>query len=335
MTCFFAVLVAGLALIPISGVTAQTFAIEKNRSIPLDLGDEFAGQILDLFKHTDGHFYLTDWQQHTIWVIDGDGILSRRIGREGSGPGELRAPGGATVLEDKVFVLDTDNRRVVIFKIDGTYVNSFRYGFPMASGILVSKHGQVAVNSLWEPTFFSVYDMEGATIGSHGTREPDTRLWFTMGDQHFSRTPDGHILYSTVKQYPVYRMAWDGTILATYTADSPGYGPFEYPVGNQYQYAKDLFREMYKTWTPILRPLAVNNHVLVQRKKVDWEKGRTYYGDLFTIDGVQIQLALELPIQFYAVDGDLLYGIDTTPVNEGADNPHIVVYRLTESAGQK
>ncbi len=330
-----AVLISVLTLIPVSGISAQTFAIDKVREIPLDLGDEITGQILDLFKHTDGHFYLTDWQQHTIWVADGEGILIRRIGREGSGPGELRAPGGATVFEDKVIVLDIDNRRVVVFEIDGTYENSFRYGLSAASGILVSKHGQVAVNSLWDQSLYTVYDMEGAIIRSHGEREPDTRLWFTMGDQHFSRTPDGHILYSTVKQYPVYRMAWDGTILATYVADSPGYGPFEYPVGNQFESAKDLFREMYKTWTPILRPLAVKDHVLVQRKKEDWEKGPPkYYGDLFTMDGEPVQLAIELPVQFYAADRDLLYGVDTSPVDEGADNPYIVVYRLRSENGR-
>lgn len=322
------VLVTGLALIPVSGVSAQTFEIEKTGDIPLDLGEEFVGHILDLFKNTDDRYYLTDWQQHAIWVIDGEGILIRRIGREGSGPGELRAPGGATVFEDNVIVLDTDNSRVVIFKIDGTYVKDFRFDFPAASGILVSKHGQVAVNSLWEPTLFTVYDMEGITVGSHGKREPDTRLFFTMGEQHFSRTPDGHILYSTVKEYPVYRMTWGGTVLATYAADSPGYGPFEYPAGAQIQLARDLFREIYQTWTPILRPLVVTDHVLVQRKKVDFDKGVKYYGDLFTMDGVPVQLAIETPLQFYAADGNFLYGIDTTPVDEGEDNPHIVVYRL-------
>ena len=327
------VLMAGLAIIPVSGVSAQTFVIEKSGDIPLDLGDEITGHILDLYKNSDGLYYLTDWQQHAIWVIDEEGMLIRRIGREGSGPGELRAPGGATVYKENVIVLDTDNRRVVVFGVDGTYVNSFRYNFWAASGILVSKHGQVAVNSLWEPTLFTVYDMEGVVVGSHGSREPDTRLWFTMGDQHFSRTPDGHILYSTVKEYPVYRMAWDGTVLATYAADSPGYGPFEYPTGPQIQKASELFKEMYKTWTPILRPLAIGDHVLVQRKKVNFDKGPTqYYGDLFTMDGAPVQLSMELPMQFYAAENDLLYGIDSTPEDEGADNPHIVVYRLVRGS---
>ena len=328
MQALMIILLTSLTWLPVPAATAQNFIIEKTGDIPLDLGGEFAGQIVDLFKDTEGRFFLTDWQQHAIWMTDEDGVLIRRIGREGSGPGELRAPGGATVFEDNVIVLDTDNRRVVIFRVDGTYVKSFRYGFPAASGILVSKQGQVAVNSLWEPTLFTVYDMEGAIVGSHGNRDPDTRLWFTMGDQHFSRTPDGHILYSTVKEYPVYRMAWDGTVLATFAADSPGYGPFEYPADPQIQTARELFGEMYKTWTPILRPLAVADHVLVQRKKVDFDKGTKFYGDLFTMDGTPVQLAMELPMQFYASEDDLLYGIDTSPVDEGADNPDIVVYRL-------
>ena len=330
MKASVAVLLASLTWLPVPGASAQTFAIEKTGDIPLDLGDEFAGQIVDLFKDADGHYYLTDWQQNTIWMVDGEGVLIRRIGREGSGPGELRLPVGAAVSEDNVIVLDKENNRVMIFGGDGTYANSFRCDFPMAFGILVSNNGLVAVSSFWQPTLFTVYDLEGNAVGSHGKREPDTRFFYTLGDQHFSQTPDGHILYSTVKEYPVYRMAWDGTVLATYQADSPGYGPWEYPAGTQIPSAQDLFREMYKTWTPILRPLAVADHTLVQRKKMNFEGPTKYYGDLFTLDGAPVQLALELPMQFYASDNDLLYGIDTTPVDEGEDNPHIVVYRLTD-----
>ena len=334
MKLLISVLFASLISSPVPGAFAQDFAIEKSGDIPLDLGDEITGHILDLYKNTDGRFYLTDWQQHAIWMVDGEGVLIKRIGREGSGPGELREPVGATVSEEDVVVLDKGNNRVMMFGIDGTYVNSFRCDFPMAFGILASKSGHVAVSSLWEPTLFTVYDVEGNTVGSHGKREPDTRFFYTLGDQHFSQTPDGHILYSTVKEYPVYRMTWDGTVLATYEADSPGYGPWEYPTGAQIQTARELFRVMYKTWTPILRPLAVAEHILVQRKKVDFEGPTKYYGDLFTLDGAPVQLALELPMQFYAAENDLLYGIDTSPVDEGADNPHIVVYRLTENTGK-
>ena len=319
------VLLASLVCLPVPCASAQDIAIEKIGSIPLDLGEEFAGQIVDLFKNTDGHYFLTDWQLNAVWICDPEGKLIRRIGREGSGPGELKLPGGAAVFEDKVIVLDAGNNRVMIFKMDGTYVNDFRYDFMMATGILVSKNGEIAVNSLWEPTLFTVYDMDGGIIGSRGERVPDQAVFYFNGDQHFSQTSEGHILYSTVKEYPVFRMNWDGTILATYEADSPGYGKLTYPPGAQII----SFTEVMKTWTPILRPIAVAGHVLVQRKKVDFEKGPPeYYGDLFTVDGTPVLLAVELPIQFYASDNDLLYGIDTTPVDEGEDNPHIVVYRL-------
>ena len=325
MKLLFAVLIAGLISLPVSAASAQSFAIEKTGQIPLNLGDEFTGQIVDLFKDTEGRYILTDWQQHVVWMVDGDGNLIRRIGQEGSGPGELWQPGGAVAFEDKIIVLDFGNNRVMIFSNDGSYVNDFRLAYPTASGILVSRNGHVAVNALWEQHLFTVYDIEGATIGIRGKKASDQGVGYTLGDQHFSQTHEGHVLYSTVKEYPVYRMTWDGKVLATYAADSPGYGPLEYPAGATII----SHREIYKTWTPILRPLAVAGHVLVQRKKVNFEKGPTqYFGDLFTMDGAPVQLSMELPMQFYAAENDLLYGIDTAPVDEGADNPHIVVYRL-------
>lgn len=312
----------------LSSANAQSFSIEKVRAVPLQLGDEFVGQIGDLFRDDEGRFYLTDWQEHTVWMCDSAGKLIRRVGREGAGPGELQHPTGTAVFEDKVIVLDTGNGRVMIFKKDGTYSNDFRLDFQMTSGILASRNGRIAVNSLWEPTLFTVYDIDGGIIGSRGERVPDQAVGYTIGDQHFSQTPDGHILYSTVKEYPVLRVKWDGTVLATYEADSPGYGKLTYPSGALFLNHKEIM----KTWTPILRSLVVSDYVLAQRKKENVESGWTkdYYGDLFTMDGEPIQLALELPFQFYAADGDLLYGIDTTPVDEGADNPHIVVYRLVE-----
>ena len=312
----------------ISSAHAQSFAVEKVREIPLDLEDEIAGQIGDLVQDSDGQFYLTDWQLNSVWICDPDGKLIRRIGREGAGPGELKFPNGTAVFEDKVLVLDTGNFRVMIFKMDGTYVDDFRLDLQMTSGILVNDNGQIAVNSLWEPTLFTVYDMDGGIIGSRGGRVPDQAVGYALGDQHFNQTLEGHILYSTVKGYPVFRMKWDGTVLATYETDSPGYGKLTYPPNALMLSHKEIM----KTWTPILRPLVVSNHLLAQRKKINVETDGTtdYYGDLFTLDGETVYQAIELPRQFYAANGDLLYGIDTTPVDEGEDNPHIVVYRLTD-----
>lgn len=328
MKVLITVVSAFVFTVTVGSSNAQPFAFEKVRAIPLQLGDEFVGLISDLIQDDEGRFYLTDWQQHTVWICDSEGKLIRRVGREGAGPGELQHPTGTAVFEDKVIVLDTGNGRVMIFNKDGTYSNDFRLNFQMTSGILASKDGRIAVNSLWEPTLFTVYDMDGEIIGSRGERVPDQAVGYTIGNQHFSQTPDGHILYSTVKEYPVYRMAWNGTILATYAAESPGYGKLSYPSGAMFLNHKEIM----KTWTPILRALVVSDRVLAQRKKENVESGWTtdYYGDFFTMDGEPVQLAIELPMQFYATDGDLLYGIDTTPMDEGEDNPHIVIYRMVD-----
>ena len=70
-------LVAGLALILVPNVSAQTFSIEKTAEIPLDLGDEIVGQIADLMQDAEGKFYLTDFQQNTVWMCDANGKLIR------------------------------------------------------------------------------------------------------------------------------------------------------------------------------------------------------------------------------------------------------------------
>ena len=68
-------------------VFAQQFTVEKESEIPLNLGDEIAGEIADLIRDAEGNFYLPDWQQHTVWVVDPQGKLIRenRAARKGTG----------------------------------------------------------------------------------------------------------------------------------------------------------------------------------------------------------------------------------------------------------
>ncbi|MCZ0939811.1 MAG: 6-bladed beta-propeller, partial [Caldilineaceae bacterium] len=86
-------------------VSAQEFIIEKESEIPLNLGDEIVGEIADLARDAEGSFYLPDWQQHTIWVVDSQGRLIRKIGQAGRGPGELTNPRSVALHDGKVFVL--------------------------------------------------------------------------------------------------------------------------------------------------------------------------------------------------------------------------------------
>ena len=135
--------------------------------------------------------------------------------------------------------------------------------------------------------------------------------------QHVSSTPNGDILYSPVKRYEVLRLDWDGTVLATYSAEPPGYVPFSVtPTGSG-------------PWSWVGRPLGVGDYVLIQRTNNLEDGGQRLRGDLFMEDGAVVQLGIELPVTFVYAEGRTLYAIDTAPVEEGEPNPHIVVYRLS------
>ncbi len=107
----FAVIMLAIGLISTwtAPVSAQHYTIKKVREIPLDLGDEIVGLIADFTRDVEGNFYLPDWQQHTVWVTDPKGKLIRRIGQEGSGPGEMSRPQNVLGSGPTNRVLDKDN----------------------------------------------------------------------------------------------------------------------------------------------------------------------------------------------------------------------------------
>ena len=300
----------------------QTYTVEKVREIPLLLDDDIVGGVSDMVMDTDGRFFLSDYGQHTIWVAESSGVISQRLGRGGTGPGELVEPRSVAVFEDKVVVLDTGDNRVKIFTQDGTYLSDFRIAPVLPpSGLLVGGGGMIAVSYATDKPHFTVFDMAGTIVREIGT--PDTGVGgllimpIRMNFHHVSQAADGLILNSTVKRYEVFRLDWDGSILDTYSADPDGYSPFP-----------DAPPQELVTFTPLFRPLYVSGLVLVQRQGKDTSGVYGLFGDIFADDGTIVQTRIELPMVFFYSDGDECYGIDTAPVEEGEDNPNIVVYRL-------
>ena len=318
-------LITGLIPAWTSPASSQNYTIEKEREIPIDLGDEIVGQISDLARDAEGNFYLPDWQQHTVWVVDSQGKLIRKIGQPGRGPGELTNPRSLALHGGKVFVLDNDNDRIAVFSLSGQYLSSYRIEVYLSSGMLINDDGHIAVSSVLGPSFFTVYDTDGAKLYDGGSREVEARPVGVIGGsyqlfQHISSTPNGEVLYSPVKRYEVFRLRWDGTVLATYSAEPPGYVPFSVtPTGSGAKFGP---------WSWVGRPLGVGDHVLIQRSKSLEDGGQRLRGDLFMDDGAIVQLGLELPFTFVYAEGRTLYAIDTAPVEDGKPNPHIVVYRL-------
>lgn len=95
------------------------------------------GQIVGLNVDEEGRVYVGDSQAREIRVFDASGAFLRKIGRPGSGPGEL-GPGGTSVLlgrGDTLFVPDPGQQRVNIFLRDGSFVRSFP--IPITEGMSV------------------------------------------------------------------------------------------------------------------------------------------------------------------------------------------------------
>lgn len=306
---------------------AQNYTIEKVREIPIDLGDEIVGEIADLTCDAEGNFYLPDWQQHTIWVTDPQGKMIRRIGQEGSGPGEMSRPQNVSVFGDRIMVLDKENYRIATFDLDGTHQASFRFDRTNPGNMICGSEGRCAVSSLVGETLLTVYGSDGNSSHDIGSRPwpPDPPIPIMIGGSylHLSITPEGRILYSPVKTYEVFDMEWDGSISATFTAEPPGYAPMV--ITNMQNPLEDLNKA-----THIYRPLVVGNLVLVQRgrKRDEPEEGTILHIDLFERDGTLVQMDIESQLSFIYVEGEDLYAIDTSPVEEGELNPSIVVFQL-------
>ena len=71
-----------------------------------------------------GVLYLVDRAASAIVVLDTSGIVLRRIGREGSGPGEFRNPRSLFVDHDTLRIVDQGNGRIQVLTSRGVFIRS-------------------------------------------------------------------------------------------------------------------------------------------------------------------------------------------------------------------
>ena len=112
---------------PKDGITR--YVMEEELSIGVMEGDEeyLLNRPQDVNVSEEGTIYILDWGDVCLKVFDENGTYLRTIGRKGQGPGEFDTPAFYDISPDgRVFIMDTRNRRVVIFGIDGEYLGGFR-----------------------------------------------------------------------------------------------------------------------------------------------------------------------------------------------------------------
>ena len=116
----------------------------------LDPSDGQVAKPVDVAVDRNGRVYVTDLGSADVAVFDSVGTLLGRIGRQGSGPGEMISPRSLSTYGDTLRVLDYGSDKIHVFTMSGAFVRSFG-GLPMiavaeaafnASGNgLLARHG--------------------------------------------------------------------------------------------------------------------------------------------------------------------------------------------------
>lgn len=85
-------------------------------SLTITIPDSIGGASADMgnvARLADGNIAIADWDGHRVLVFDSAGVLRRIIGRDGSGPGEFRAPSLIqTFGGDSLLIWDTFLKRL-------------------------------------------------------------------------------------------------------------------------------------------------------------------------------------------------------------------------------
>ena len=81
----------------------------------------------------NGRFFVADRGHDRVVLIDSLGQIERAIGgRPGDAPNQLRAPSDVAVdlARDRLYVADSGNRRISVFRLDGTPIERWNSGGP-------------------------------------------------------------------------------------------------------------------------------------------------------------------------------------------------------------
>jgi len=182
---FIPALMLSLSLVPISAQEVPTVENGSRGSMrrgpSLDkltvIGQEGPEEAL-LFRPQgilfgpDGSVYIPDAGNHAIHVYDRDGVFVKRIGSQGSGPGEFQMPMSVYFSwEGELVVPDPMSQRTSYFSADGTYLRSEGLGtggmIVLGDGLIKAGPGEYIKSGLGGGFVVMEYTNEGGGGGSY------------------------------------------------------------------------------------------------------------------------------------------------------------------------
>jgi len=99
-------------------------------------------EVTDFEVDVANRIWVYDYQGRRMLLFDSAGTLVRRIGRQGSGPGEFASGNGIVALTDTgIAMLDAQNARVSFFAANGDFRTSFTVpsGFSTTNGLMTDR----------------------------------------------------------------------------------------------------------------------------------------------------------------------------------------------------
>lgn len=150
-------IVATAALSCVAGLVAAgqpIAAVQPTSPHPLEVGvrevwstygDPGFGHPQGMFQWPDGTVWIGDEQASEVWELSADGTESKRVLREGEGPGELARVFRIVPYRDGGVVVE-DNRGFLFFGADKRLVRQMKWGGPIWSrGVVAAPDGDLIV----------------------------------------------------------------------------------------------------------------------------------------------------------------------------------------------
>jgi len=103
-----------------AGKMSDLFSIEGY--VPLETNERSVfGKITKLIVH-DQHYFIWDEITNSILCFDGEGKFEFDINNEGEGPGEYQFINDFSIDENKIFIHDSQLKKILIFDLKGNFI---------------------------------------------------------------------------------------------------------------------------------------------------------------------------------------------------------------------
>ncbi|HUG26807.1 MAG TPA: 6-bladed beta-propeller [Gemmatimonadales bacterium] len=126
---------------------AAVRSLVREMAIAPDVDDvSLFTQVSEFDVDPEGRFWVYDSPSSSIFLFSPNGVLLRRIGRQGAGPGEFNQNNGMVVLPDgRLAQLDARNGRISFLAQDGSFEHSWVVptGFNTSNGLVTDRSGQL------------------------------------------------------------------------------------------------------------------------------------------------------------------------------------------------